>query len=72
MSPPLQKASVNIRQQVDVCVGHADTPVGSLTYVQQGQREKTSFAYTASWLANPERFQISPDHRQAACAPSAR
>jgi serine/threonine-protein kinase HipA len=61
MSPSVHKASVNIRQHVDVCIGHAGTPVGSLTYVQQGQRENTSFAYAASWLANPERFQISPD-----------
>jgi serine/threonine-protein kinase HipA len=61
MSPSVHKASVNIRQHVDVCIGHAGTPVGSLTYVQQGQRENTSFAYAASWLANPERFQVSPD-----------
>jgi serine/threonine-protein kinase HipA len=61
MRAPSHQASVNIRQQVDVCIGHAGTPVGSLTYVQQGQRENTSFAYAASWLANPERFQVSPD-----------
>jgi serine/threonine-protein kinase HipA len=67
MSPPLNnttnaaKAATNIRQQVDVCIGHAGTPVGSLTYVKQGQRENTAFAYGTGWLVNPERFEISPE-----------
>ncbi len=52
---------MNIRQQVDVCIGQTGTPVGSLTYVQQGQRENTSFAYIDNWLSSPDRFQISPD-----------
>ena len=61
MSPPTHRTSINIRQQVDVCIGQTGRAVGSLTYVQQGQRENTSFAYGASWLADPDRFQISPD-----------
>ncbi len=52
---------VNIRQQVDVCIGESGTPVGSLTYVQQGQRQNTAFAYDSSWLVNSDRFAISPD-----------
>lgn len=61
MSPPVHKSSVNIRQQVDVCIGQSGVPVGSLTYVQQGQRENTAFAYDPGWLTNPNRFKISPD-----------
>ena len=61
MSPSTHKTSVNIRQQVDVCIGSAGTPTGSLTYVQQGQRAYSAFAYDASWLGAQERFQISPD-----------
>lgn len=55
------KASVNIRQQVDVCIGQVGTLVGSLTYVKQGQRENTAFVYGQTWLTNPDRFKVSPD-----------
>ncbi len=59
--PALAKATVNIRQNVDVCIGNEGTLVGSLTYVRQGARENTAFAYDASWLARPDRFAVSPD-----------
>jgi serine/threonine-protein kinase HipA len=61
MSETKRRPSLNILQKIDVCIGEEGTPVGSLTYVQQGQRENTSFAYGPAWLANPERFKISPD-----------
>ncbi len=61
MTLPKRSASLNTVQKVDICIGEEGAHVGSLTYVQQGQRENTSFAYVASWLANPERFKISPD-----------
>lgn len=51
----------HIKQQVEICLGKAGIPLGRLTYVKQGQRENTSFAYDESWLANPDRFKLSPD-----------
>lgn len=48
-------------QRVDVCVGKAGVLAGHLTYAKQGQREFSTFAYAAQWLANPSRFEISPD-----------
>jgi serine/threonine-protein kinase HipA len=61
MSEAMRKPSLNSLQKIDVCIGDEGTPVGSLTYVQQGQRENTSFAYAATWLASREKFKISPD-----------
>ncbi len=55
------KAGTNVRQQVDVCVGKVGILVGQLTYVKQGQRENTSFAYDANWLDSAGRFEASPD-----------
>ncbi len=49
------------RQQVQVCIGKAGLPLGSLVYVQQGRREHCSFAYDQTWLAHPERFNVSTD-----------
>jgi serine/threonine-protein kinase HipA len=56
-----RSASLNTVQKVDVCIGEEGTPVGSLTYIRQGQRENTSFAYSPNWLGNPQRFKVSPD-----------
>lgn len=55
------KLAVNIKQQVDVCIGKAGSLVGSLTYVKQGQRENTAFIYDETWLTNADRFKISSD-----------
>jgi serine/threonine-protein kinase HipA len=55
------KTSINIRQQVSVCIGSVGISVGELAYVKQGQRENTAFAYAPDWLANPDRFAVSPD-----------
>jgi len=55
------KSPVNIKQQVDVCLGRAGTHIGDLTYVKQGKRENTAFAYAPAWLANPDAFSVSPD-----------
>jgi len=49
------------RQQGDVCIGKAGTPVGKLVYFKQGRREHTVFTYDESWLTNVDRFAISPD-----------
>lgn len=50
-----------IRQQVQLCIGKAGLPVGSLVYVRQGRRENCVFAYDGAWLANPARFNVSAD-----------
>lgn len=55
------KLAVNIKQQVDVCIGKAGSFVGSLTYVKQGQRENTAFIYDETWLTNADRFKVSSD-----------
>ena len=57
----MKRESVNIRRVVKVELGNASTTVGELTYVKQGVRENTSFAYDRAWLASPDRFAISPD-----------
>jgi len=49
------------RQQVQVCIGKAGLPLGSLVYMKQGRRENCAFAYGESWLANPARFNVSAD-----------
>ena len=56
------KATVStIRQQVELCVGKAGVPVGTLVYVRQGRRENSTVGYDEAWLANPERFNVSAD-----------
>ncbi len=50
-----------IRQQVQLCIGKAGLPVGSLVYVRQGRRENCAVAYDEAWLANPARFNVSAD-----------
>ena len=35
--------------------------VGELIFIQQGRREFSQFHYAASWLADPNHFEISPD-----------
>lgn len=50
-----------VRQQVQVCIGKAGLPVGSLVYVRQGRRENCAFAYDEAWLANPDHFGVSAD-----------
>jgi serine/threonine-protein kinase HipA len=53
---PAQKTG--IREQIDVCLGQVAIPIGQLTYVRQGQRENTTFAYSEQWLNDPQRFEI--------------
>ncbi|QVQ26047.1 type II toxin-antitoxin system HipA family toxin [Achromobacter deleyi] len=49
------------RQQVQVCIGKAGLPLGSLVYAQQGRRQNCAFAYDETWLTSPERFNVSAD-----------
>jgi len=57
----MKSVTTSVRQQVELCIGKAGTAVGQLVYVRQGRRENSAVAYDESWLANPERFNISPD-----------
>ncbi|MHB1666114.1 type II toxin-antitoxin system HipA family toxin [Thiomonas sp.] len=50
-----------IRRQLQLCIGKAGTPIGSLVYVRQGRRENSAIAYEEAWLANPKRFNVSAD-----------
>ncbi|MBB5215303.1 hypothetical protein [Parapusillimonas granuli] len=54
-------AAASIRQQVQVCIGKAGLPLGSLVYVRQGRREHCAFTYDKAWLTNPARFNVSTD-----------
>lgn len=57
----MKGAAPSIRRQVQLCLGKAGTPIGSLLYVRQGRRENSAIAYDETWLANPERFNVSAD-----------
>lgn len=48
-------------QQVEVWLGEAARPVGTLGFASQGQRQSSVFQYGQAWLADPARFAISPD-----------
>jgi len=49
------------RQQLQVCIGKAGLPLGTLVYLKQGRRENCAFAYDEAWLANPARLNVSAD-----------
>ena len=55
MTPPAFK------QQVTVCIGKAGQTVGQLTYVKDGAREYSAFAYNDTWLGDTAGFEVSPD-----------
>lgn len=59
--PGAKSGTANIQQTVSVCIGKAGALVGELTFVKQGARENTAFAYGPEWLARPDRFKVSPD-----------
>ncbi len=49
------------RQAAAIAIGTAAHAVGQLTFVQDGKREYSSFAYDDAWLDHPKRFEVSPD-----------
>jgi serine/threonine-protein kinase HipA len=55
------KSLMTVKREVDVCIGKKDALVGRLTYLKQGQRENSTFAYAAAWLDSAARFEVSPD-----------
>ncbi len=50
-----------VKQQAQVCLGGAALPIGNVTFVRDGRREYSVFAYDDPWLAYRERFEVSPD-----------
>ena len=56
-----KSSTADVRQTVSVCIGNAGALVGELTFVKQGARENTTFAYSSEWLARTDRFKVSPD-----------
>lgn len=50
-----------VRRQIQLCIGKAGTPIGSLVYVRQSRRENSAITYDGAWLANPKRFNVSAD-----------
>jgi serine/threonine-protein kinase HipA len=50
-----------MNRRIQVCIGEAKEPVGTLLYETSGNRESCSFAYHPEWLASPKRFALSPD-----------
>ena len=53
--------AASTKQRVMVCIGKAGQPVGQLTYVKEGAREYSAFAYHSTWLSDPACFEVSPD-----------
>ncbi|HSW18498.1 MAG TPA: type II toxin-antitoxin system HipA family toxin [Ramlibacter sp.] len=51
----------NQRKSLRIHLGATGAAVGELIFIQQGRREFSQFQYAASWLADPNRFEISPD-----------
>ena len=50
-----------VRQEVQVGIGQAGRPLGTLVYARQGRREHCAFAYDTAWLNSAERFSVSAD-----------
>lgn len=50
-----------LRTNLTVCLGNAARPVGRLTYVKDGSRRFSQFAYSEAWLSDPDCFDLSPD-----------
>ena len=51
----------SIQKTVKVALGQSALPLGMLTYSKDGSREYSTFAYEAAWLADANRFEVSPD-----------
>lgn len=49
------------RTTLDICIGKSGKLVGELSYVKQGARGFSVFAYDDTWLADSSSFEVSPD-----------
>ena len=61
MATPSAFKSVPVRKTLDVFLGQAESPLGRLIFVKDGQREFSQFAYSPAWLTHPRCFDVSPD-----------
>lgn len=50
-----------MKRTTTVCLGENPVEVGTLTFEARGHRHSVSFAYGDRWLANLDRFALSPD-----------
>lgn len=50
-----------MKRSVTVCLGADAIECGTLAFEASGNRRAVSFAYADSWLAQPQRFALSPD-----------
>jgi serine/threonine-protein kinase HipA len=50
-----------LRHQARVVIGMSALPVGQLTFVRDGRREYSGFAYASEWLHSRDSFEVSPD-----------
>ncbi|MBS0465899.1 MAG: HipA domain-containing protein [Proteobacteria bacterium] len=50
-----------VRQEIQVGIGQAGLPLGTMVYVRQGRREYCAFAYGQDWLKSAARFNVSAD-----------
>jgi serine/threonine-protein kinase HipA len=58
---PAQAATRAMKTRLDVCIGKQGLCVGELTYVKDGAREYSAFAYDETWLRSASRFAVSPE-----------
>lgn len=50
-----------MKQQAQVWIGQQAQQLGQVSYVKDGAREYSAFAYDGAWLAATARFEVSPD-----------
>ncbi len=50
-----------MKRTLQVFLGDAGCSVGTLHFESDGARERSAFLYAETWLADPERFALSPD-----------
>jgi len=50
-----------LRHQARIVIGMNALPVGQLTFVRDGRREYSGFAYDSEWLHSRDSFEVSPD-----------
>jgi serine/threonine-protein kinase HipA len=53
--------SSSIKREVQVALGEKALSLGKLTFVRDGRREYSGFAYSQPWLTDSDRFEVSPD-----------
>ncbi len=57
----MNTAAASRQEKLELCLGAAGTPVGTLTWARQGRRSYSAIRYHDGWLERPERFNVSAD-----------